>query len=163
LTLQDLGAIGELVGGLAVIVTVIYLAIQIRHGIKGYQSTAILESTSHFSNLQLEIAKFDNLLEPWSKAERREPLDALEQRRVIQIVSSYLIGFENMFSQYQNHMMENTAYDVRRVVMASFMTYTGVYDWWQTMGRVQFPPDFVADIEQAIIDFNITLPSEPTP
>lgn len=41
--IQDLGAIGELIGGIAVIASVIYLAIQIRHGISGYQSHAVIE------------------------------------------------------------------------------------------------------------------------
>ena len=158
MNIQDLGAIGELLGGITVIASVIYLASQIRHGIRGYQSHTILEVTNHFSNLQLETAKHDNLLKTPAKAERHEPLDALEQRRAIHIISSYLIGFENMFTQCNNKMMDAPAYQSRRIVIASLMGCTGIWQWWNNMGRKQFPADFVADIEQAVIDFDTHLP-----
>lgn len=160
MNLQDLGAMGELVGGIAVVITVIYLALQIRHGISGYKSHAILEITHHFSNLQLEIAKSELLLEAWYKAEKREPLNPMEQRCVLGLVSSWFIGFENMHTQYRNNMMEKSDYDARRPIFATFMTFTGVYDWWKTLGRFQHPPEFVADVEQALKDYNIELPAE---
>jgi hypothetical protein len=156
--LQDLGSIGELIGGIAVVASVIYLTVQIRHGITGYQSEILLQTTHHFSNLQLDVAKYDVLLEAWAKAERGEPLNSLDQRRVINIISSYLIGFENMFSQCQNRMMQWEAYAPRRVILASFMKYTGVWEWWSAMGRAQFTAEFARDIDKAIKDFDIEVP-----
>ncbi len=110
MTLQDLGALGELVGGIAVIASVLYLAIQIRHGLNGYRSTMTQEVTSHFSRMQLEIAKSPELLAAWDKAERGESLTPLEQRAVLQVVSSYMIGFENLFIQYKSGMLGEDAY-----------------------------------------------------
>ena len=153
--IQDLGSLGELIGGIAVVASVIYLTIQIRHGISGYRSQTILETTNHFSNLQLEIAKSDLLLQAWSKAERGDALEPLEARRVINIVSSYLIGFENMHAQASQGMMDQEAYDSRRVVIASLMAITGVWAWWQQLGRHQFLPAFAADVEKAVEEFNI--------
>jgi len=150
--IQDLGSLGELIGGIAVVASVIYLTIQIRHGISGYRSQTIMETTNHFSNLQLEIAKSDTLLQAWAKAERGK---ALEARRVINIVSSYLIGFENMHAQASQGMMDQEADDSRRVVIASLMALTGVWAWWQQLGRHQFPPAFAADVEKAVQEFNI--------
>jgi hypothetical protein len=161
LDIQDLGSIGELVGGIAVVASVIYLAIQIRHGISGYQSNAVLQATHHFSILQLEVAKSDSLLSAWIKAEQQQPLDDLEQRRVINVVSSYFIAFENLFTQVQTKVMPPIAYDARRPIIASFLSFTGVYTWWTTLGKHQFPPEFVADVDQCIEDFNIS-PSEDT-
>lgn len=159
MNIQDLGAIGELIGGIAVVASVIYLAVQIRHGITGYQSNTILQTTHHFSNLQMEVAKSDLMLEAWSKAERREALTALEQRRVTNVISSYLIGFENMFSQCQHRMMDRESYEARRIIFASFMAYTGIWEWWMTSGRIQFPGDFAADVEKSVLDFNIKIPT----
>lgn len=51
MTLQDLGAIGEVIGGIAVIVSFIYLALQVRHGLQGYRSNITQEVTNHFSRL----------------------------------------------------------------------------------------------------------------
>ena len=158
MNIQDLGSLGELIGGIAVVASVIYLTVQIRHGITGYQSNTILQTTHHFSNLQMETAKSDLMLEAWSKAESCKALTALEQRRIINIISSYLIGIENMFSQCKHRMMDKESYDARRIIFASFMGYTGIWEWWVTMGRVQFPEDFAADVEKSVQDFNIKLP-----
>lgn len=155
--IQDLGSLGELIGGIAVVASVIYLTIQIRHGISGYRSQTILDTTNHFSNLQLEIAKNEALMKAWSKAERGEPLEPLEARRVLNIASSYLIGFENMHAQATEGMMDKEAYTARRGVIASLMGYTGVWVWWNKVGRDQFPPAFTADVEQAVKDFKMDL------
>ncbi len=85
-------------------------------------------------------------------------MEPLEARRVLNIVSSYLIGFENMHAQAEQRMMDQAAYDARRVVIASLMAHTGVWDWWQRMGKDQFPPAFAADVEQAVKDFNVNAP-----
>lgn len=42
MTFQDLGSLGELVGGIAVVVTVVYLAIQIRHNTRGLDQNSDL-------------------------------------------------------------------------------------------------------------------------
>jgi hypothetical protein len=157
LNIQDLGALGELIGGVAVIASVIYLAIQIRHGISGYQSNTILETTHHFSTLQLEIAKSDVLLTAWSQAMNRQPLEPLEQGRVLYLFNSQMIGFENMFFQSKNSMIDTTAYEARRMVIASMMGYTGIWPYWQANGRQLYPADFVADVEQAVKDFDIDI------
>ena len=152
--IQDLGALGELIGGVAVIASVIYLAVQIRHGITGYQSTTILETTNHFSMLQLEIAKSDEMLRTWMAAQNGAPLSDLDQQRMINMVSSYMIGFENMYSQSRTGMLNMEAYEARRGVIASFLGFTGIRDWWDNFGRYQFHEGFVADVEQAVKEFS---------
>ncbi len=48
--IQDLGSLGELIGGIAVVASVIYLTIQIRHGISGYRSQTIMRPPTTFLN-----------------------------------------------------------------------------------------------------------------
>ena len=157
--IQDLGAIGELIGGVAVIASVIYLAIQIRHGISGYQSHAVIEITQHFSRLQLEIAGNDILLDVWTRAEARQPLSRIDQRRVISMISSYFIGFENLFTQCQSKVMPMEAFEARRPIIANMLTYTGIFEWWETTGRQQFPPAFLNEVDHIAAEFKVT----PTP
>jgi hypothetical protein len=83
MTLQDFGAIGELIGGVAVIVSLLYVSAQIRNGLHGSKSNITQEVTSHFSRLQFDIAKDTELLKAWVKAERGEILEPLEQRRIL--------------------------------------------------------------------------------
>jgi hypothetical protein len=54
MSIQDLGAIGELIGAVAVIVTLVYLAIQTR------QSRIAVEQTAKFAGLQATNSAMDN-------------------------------------------------------------------------------------------------------
>ena len=145
--LQDLGALGELIGGAAVIASVIYLAIQIRHGISGYQSNAITEATNHFSNLQMQIAQSDAVLSAWMKAEAGQALEPMEQRRVLATMYAFFIGFENLYTQCRNEVMPMEIFDARRPIISGFLNYTGVEDWWTRFACEQFPPDFCAEVD----------------
>ena len=69
MSLQDLGAIGELLGGIAVIASVLYLAVQIRHGLQGYQSNITQQITNHFSTLQIMIAQDLDLMNAWARGQ----------------------------------------------------------------------------------------------
>ena len=53
MSIQDLGALGEIIGGIAVIVTLVYLAIQTR------QSRIAAEQTAKFAELQATRAVMD--------------------------------------------------------------------------------------------------------
>ena len=154
MTIQDLGAIGELIGGIAVIISFIYLALQIRHGMRGYRSNITQEVTSHFSRLQFDIAKDAELLDIWRRAERGEELSDFDQRRVTQIISSYMIAFENMFFQYQEGMMDAEGYEARRPIMAFILTYSGAQKWWENFGSIQHPHKFVQEVEQVVKEFH---------
>lgn len=153
MTLQDLGAIGELVGGVAVIVSILYLAVQIRHGLRGYQSDITQQITNHFSNIQLEIAKDAGLAEAWQRAARGAPLDEAEAARVRHIVSSYMIGFENMFYQYRQGMLYEEAWQARRSVIGRTLAIKEAKAWWEQMGRSIHPPEFVEEVDRACAEF----------
>ncbi len=155
-TIQDLGAIGELLGAIAVIASVLYLALQIRHGMQGYKSNITQQVSSHFSMLQMEIAKNDSLLRSWGKAQSGQPLDTLDQSRVLYVVQAFLIGFENMYFQYRAGMIDENSYQARRIVMGMMIKIPGALEWWNKFGRYQHPNAFVEEVEHAMEDFEKT-------
>ena len=72
MTLQDLGAIGEFIGGIAVVITLVYLAVSIRQNTKSVRAStyqAILDSSS--PNYARTFAEKLNLLR--FSAMRRDP------------------------------------------------------------------------------------------
>lgn len=152
MTLQDLGALGELLGGIAVVASVLYLAVQIRHGLRGYQSAVTQQVTNHFSNIQLEIAKDEGLFTAWAKAQSGKPLDEFEQARVLNVLSSYLIGFENMFFQVQHGMLEEDAWSARRNVIRMLMKIQGARAWWDEFGTRQYPKDFATEVAKILAE-----------
>lgn len=153
MTIQELGAIGELIGGIAVILSVLYLALQIRHGLVGYRSTVTQEVTNHFSRIQLEIAGNQELFGIWSRAQRGEHLSEEETGRAQQILSSYLIGFENLYFQLKNGMFDKDAYNARRRILGSMMSSPTAQGWWNGLGRKMHPDEFVNEVDAAVVDY----------
>jgi hypothetical protein len=83
--ISTLGAIGELVGGIAVLVTIVYLAIQVRRA----QSAA--EANAYVGAQNLAFVQEQQLIENaglWSKSERGEPLTDAEELILERIIES---------------------------------------------------------------------------
>jgi len=154
MTIQDLGAIGELLGGVAVIASLLYLVIQVRHGFEGYKSNASQQVTNHFSMLQLEIAKNDNLLNAWISSRNEQPQTEVEQIRSLLILDSFIIAFENMYTQHKAGFLEAESYQTRRMILAAMVSSPNAKTWWDTVGRRQHPPSFVNEVDSAINDFH---------
>ena len=62
MTLQDLGSLGELVGGIAVVVSVVYLAIQIRHATHGLDQDRELMRVSFENEIRREGIEFRSMI-----------------------------------------------------------------------------------------------------
>ena len=58
MTFQDLGSLGELLGGIAVVVSVVYLAIQIRHNTRGLDQNSDLMRMSFENAIRRDSIEF---------------------------------------------------------------------------------------------------------
>ena len=100
MTIQDVGAIGEIVGAAAVVVTLIYLSIQLRQYNKGLR-TSTFHTTMHEFN-QLNISQLDPSLAGLMDKGLREfdSLTQLEKYQFSWLMRSYVNVWENMYQQY---------------------------------------------------------------
>ena len=153
MTIQDLGAIGEIIGAVAVIASVIYLAVQIHNGLRGYQSVITQETTNHFSRLQLDIARDPVLSDLMYRAYSGAELGAFEMRRLGFLLSSYMIAYENLYAQHCTGMLAKGSYEARRRSMASMLAPPAGWHWWQSDGVYSHPADFIAEVSVAIEDY----------
>jgi hypothetical protein len=77
-----LGAIGELVGGVVVVVTLIYLAVQIRQNTRATQAHATGSVASEMEQVLLAIAQNEELSEAFVKASEGADLSTAEVTRL---------------------------------------------------------------------------------
>jgi len=81
MSLNDLGSLGEFIGALAVVVSLIYLAIQVRQNTRAlFVSTGQAQADSH-SHYLLQLAKSDRL-SALSRPRRRTPRAPRQERRL---------------------------------------------------------------------------------
>lgn len=100
MTIQDLGAIGEIVGAVAVVATLIYLSIQLKQYNRGLRSSTF-HTTMHEYN-QINISQLDPALAGLLDKGMPEPesLTQLEKYQFGWIMRIYVNIWENMYQQY---------------------------------------------------------------
>ena len=72
MSIQDWGAIGEIVGGIAVVVSLVYLALQMRMNTKVLKANAAWDSEIAFGNANLDVARDPLFALLFSKASRAD-------------------------------------------------------------------------------------------
>jgi len=75
LTLEELGSVGEFVGALAVLVTLIYLAVQIHQHTKTVKAQINQARSDSFQQVQLALMNSDEMLEIAGKLKGEKPWD----------------------------------------------------------------------------------------
>lgn len=152
MTIEQLGALGEFLGALAVIASVLYLALQIRHGLKSTEGAAVQNVTGLFARMQFEMAANGELSSLIHRAHRGDPLDAVERTRAGNVLSAYLIAFENFHYQDASGLMDGDAFRSRERVIAGVLGSPFARRWWDEWGRPSHPPEFAAAIDRILAE-----------
>ncbi len=98
---EAIGAVGEVIGGIAVIATLVYLAMQIREYRLGMSSATFHSTMQGFNHLNAMIGAEPSLAEVLERG-ARDPgsLDAREQLQFVWLQRSYINIFENLYQQF---------------------------------------------------------------
>jgi hypothetical protein len=148
MTLQDLGSIGEIVGALAVLVSLAYLALQIR------QNTQALRASIQQENRK-SIAEFYRLLvnpdtaRIWrvglSEPAKLGEADAVSFHALLSFLFNH---FEAAFHRRALPQVHDAHSDEpREVAIRGLLRAPGFLPWWQSYRRT-FSSDFQEHVEQ---------------
>jgi hypothetical protein len=151
MSIQDFGAIGELIGGVAVVVTLVYLAVQIKQNTRIHAS--LVRQNFYDAQQQqilhaVESPEFNALINrSWSTD---ESLSAAEKTQVWRHMQGILIGYQGAFEQYKSGALPKADWDLVKLMLRTFWLVEGKAkdDAWKTMkhGRF-FNDDFLEELE----------------
>jgi hypothetical protein len=94
--LEAFGSIGDFVGGIGVIVSLLYLAVQIRQNTKAVRSSSYHQAAEQTWNYCLVVAQDATLAELLAKRSSGQSLTPAETLRAGAADQALLFGFENM-------------------------------------------------------------------
>lgn len=139
---QLLGNYGEFVGAIAVVVTLAYLAVQIR------QSTGATRAASHHAIVEalnrgnLAQAEDAELAQIWvSGSENRGGLNDAERQRFDMLLLSYFHVFDSLWYSAKIGTAERDLLLSEEKGFSHLMNRPGVYDWWRA-NPYAFSPEF---------------------
>ena len=155
MTIQDYGAIGEIIGAISVVISLVYLAVQIKQNTKQIEenTNAVRASAVHAS---LSYA-FDNRAavftdEGTSKIfyngmHHFESLDEIERDRFRLIITNVFDAFMNMHSQTKMTGFATETWDSQSQLIKRALSLPGGTWYWDNFSHM-YPDSFQQEVEQ---------------
>ena len=159
-TVQVLGNLGEFVGAIAVVLTLVYLANQVRYSkealsentnsVRAAAAAATQESLATLNEL---LASDSDLAKLYSRMVDQGSLDGFagdERLRFIGLMRANAQRFESMFFRFEAGLLHERIWNVRRTWFAGWLQTPGVAQWWaEERGSSCYTNEFIEDVESA--------------
>jgi len=151
--LEELANLGELVGGLAVVVSVLYLAYELRANTNSVRAASAASSQDSLAVINELIASTPELALIASRtmaATSLEDLSEEERFRAASLLRANMQRFEAMFFRYEAGLLDARVWDVRRTWLSGFNQLPAVAEWWADERESSiYTPAFIEDLEGA--------------
>ncbi len=147
MTIQELGSIGEFISSIVVLITLIYLAVQVRQTRNATIASTMQTNRMQFQNIM--IANRDSRIAPIIlKADNDDPLTAEEEYRLSTHIN---LQWNLLFSEYVQLQIGYTAAwapSDKPALKRIFGRYGGrAAAWWDATGVQIYPEQFVRYVE----------------
>ena len=147
MSISDLGNIGELIGSVGVLVSLIYLAVQIRRNTDMARTSTYQSVVSDFGTLTNTVAASPELAELLVRGQEDfASLTAGEKARISQLFFGCFHYFENMYYQHKNGYLDDDVWMGWKRLMLTYYQRPGYRAWWQ-FRRSVFSDSFATFIE----------------
>ena len=142
-----LGAIGEIVGAAAVVVTLGYLAVQIRQNRADAQTNTELSLYHFFSQVNQLQATHPQLLDLMDQGMKDvRALDDSQRRQFTWLLAAYFYNFDAMYHQRRRSQLGGGTWPVIDSAMRGMLRAPSVQRWWET-GFFNGSPEFRAYVD----------------
>lgn len=139
--------VAEIVGAIAVVVSVIYLAIQVRGNTREAMEAAISSAIDAFNNFDRMIATDADLASILMRGEKSNAsLSPVEQRQFDSLMSIEFTVYERWHTDSRRTGLGQEHDDLMMFMLGQRLAEGGVSQWWDK-NREWFPPSFIAWVD----------------
>ena len=132
MTIVELGALGEFVAAIAVVITLIYLALQIRQNTRATRAASFHAITDSFNHVNISLAQTPDLARIWlAGATERSSLSDEEKWQFDLICLSYFHVFETVHYQARVGAGEGGLVAAEERSLETLLATSGVREWWE--------------------------------
>jgi hypothetical protein len=144
-----LGAIGELIGAVAVVATLLYLAAQIRQNNASQRIATKLEMTRQFADFIDMLVLQPDICAIHDRGLAGEALSDAEMSVFTRLMAKAAWQFSTMHLQYVVQNMHAGDWEESRSLIAYYCSTPGFQKFWQTRNRAH-GPEFLQYIDDEI-------------
>lgn len=150
MTLQDLGNLGEFIGSIAVVITLIYLARQIRLSSEASRAEGLNKVLDVHVGQIAEMTATDEAAELFRRfCVDFHSLSLNDRGRVHSLMLKRIASFNQVQRLHATGMLEDDEFDAMRGTFISILRSPGGHAWWDT-NKFIMPNNLEASISAAI-------------
>ena len=132
MTIQDLGSIGELIGAVATIATLVYLALQIRQNTQSVRIAAEMDVSHQFADWCGRVVEDPNLGRIWDAASvEPETLTEDEQRIYLWYVAQIFSYYEGLYHLFVKGHIAPGTWEPKADFLQVLLKQSLVDTWWR--------------------------------
>ena len=147
---EAIGAIGEIVGALAVFLTLAYLAMQIRQNTKAVRASAIDSSVNSISAIRSKVLESEEVTDIYVRgSEDPESLSATEIIRYRVLLTNILWGALNLHSQSKYADLSESMWECQKPLIRRILDSPGGRWYWREYSH-ELESSFVIEINKII-------------
>jgi hypothetical protein len=147
---EGIGALAELLGAVGVIISLVYLAWQIRQNTNALRGTAHEAFVSRFTNLASSIGSSPQASDLLARGHRDYgSLSPSERLQYGYLVGALLVGAEATFHQYRRGNLEEAIWQTKHATLPGLTVFPGFQTYWGRV-RTSYTPEF-----QSLVDSEI--------
>ncbi len=149
MTISELGSLGEIIGAVATVATLLYLSLQIRANTLATKRQSLDDTIERVVHWEARLAESPALASAWVNGTKcfRE-LSLEDQIRFTAQITEILAGIEATLEAAKFGNVKPETVDAVRGMVANLLQNEGVREWWDANGCRTFAQDFVAEVER---------------
>jgi hypothetical protein len=146
---EAISAVGQLVGALAVVISLIYLAREVRSNARATRLAAMRSTLDAFNRLAEQIAEHSDLAEVWNRGlDDYESLEGVDRTRFNSRMHQIFRNVEDAYHQHLEGHLDPRVWRGLEAVMREINSTPGVQAWWRSNSRLFGGEEFAKFINQ---------------
>jgi len=145
---EAIGAIGEVVGAVAVVITLAFLIFQLRQNTLSIRQQSARESTSSLQQVYLAMMQPDvsgSINKAYSEADPE--LTGPEMAQLEAFSMAYLLVFQQDYLDVRRGLQPRSLWESRLLIIEALFVAVWIRKWWARIGYSYFGPHFRELIE----------------
>ena len=132
MNLQDLAAVAEIVGGIAVIVSLIYVGLQVNESTSAIRSAAASDATTTMQSWYLEMGRNRQASDVWYNAmTSTEPLSARDEFQFLMSMHTAILGMQNSYLLAKEGTLDDEFREAVTTAIVAVKDLPGMDRYWR--------------------------------
>jgi hypothetical protein len=150
MSLEQLGLIANIVGAIAIVITLVYLAIQIKDNARSSRSAAVTDATTAMQAFYQELGSNPATSKLFLDAVTNpDSLSQQDQFQFVMLMHSCFLGFQRSFFLAREGTLDVALRDSIGTAMQAVNRSPGMHLYWRQR-KAYFQPEFVEWVESLL-------------